>query len=580
MPRSPARKDAGRHGCSWKPHPSHAPTYSGIGWSRVGALLALLALLGWTFSCVGADPAAESPPATKAAPPAEQLDEPALVEVFNRPVVVLRATGYGYTPAKRVKGINARIAALLDKKIYGPVASEPRADGILITIGGEPAFTIGPGDVDPVANMSLETTAQEVLPLLTAALQEAKLQRSTGYLFMAVAKAAGSTLVFVALCIVLVRGRRLLLPRLRRLEKQLAHRLSARGLMYLARLVQGLRWMVQLVFWVLLLGFTSEWASIGLRFFPYTRPWGEGLQEHLRKALLGILHALAEALPDLLVIVVIVALARGAVGVLKGVFRGIETGEVKNDLMDVEAAKATRRILTIIVWLIAVVMIFPYIPGSGSNAFRGMSVFIGLLLSLGSSSVVGQFTSGLVLMYSRALKPGEYVLIGEHEGTVESLGFLSTKIRSPRNEEFHVPNLVILGTTVRNYSRLADRQGLLLHTTVTIGYDAPWRQVHALLIAAAKRTTGLRLEPAPFVLQTALSDFYVEYQLNACLANPPDRIFVLAALHEQIQDQFNAAGVQIMSPHYLQDKAKPVLVPKEQWYAPPAAPEPPSARPP
>jgi small-conductance mechanosensitive channel len=228
--------------------------------------------------------------------------------------------------------------------------------------------------------------------------------------------------------------------------------------------------------------------------------------------------------------------------------------------------------------LIALVMVYPYIPGSSSNAFKGMSVFVGLLLSLGSSSVVGQFTSGLVLMYSRALKPGEYVRIGEYEGTVESLGFLSTKIRSIKNEEFHVPNTVILGSTVKNYSRLADQCGLLVHTTVTIGYDAPWRQVHALLIRAAQSTPGISAEPSPFVLQTALSDFYVEYQINAGLAKPQDRVEVLAALHASIQDQFNAHGVQIMSPHYLQDKARPAIVPKDKWYAPPAAPgqQPPS----
>jgi small-conductance mechanosensitive channel len=280
-----------------------------------------------------------------------------------------------------------------------------------------------------------------------------------------------------------------------------------------------------------------------------------------------------KALPGLMVIVVIFVFARGVIAILRGFFSGIEAGTVKLEWMDVEAARATRRILTIIVWLFVVVMIYPYIPGSGSNAFKGMSVFVGLLLSLGSASVVGQFTSGLVLMYSQALKPGEYVRIGDHEGTVESLGFLSTKMRSPKNEEFHVPNTVILGTTVKNYSRLAQRGGLLVHTSITIGYDTPWRQVHALLIEAAKCTPGICPEPAPFVLQTALSDFFVEYQLNAGLEKPQDRIRTLAALHASIQDQFNAHGVQIMSPHYEQDKAQPVVVPRDKWYAPPAVPD-------
>ena len=535
-------------------------------------LLSMLATMAFCSRALAASPALPLPegPGTS-----ERRDEPALLEVFNRPIAVFRGTQFGYTPSRRVKGMAERIAAILGRRIYGPVASEPRTEGMVITIGGEPALAVLPGDIDPLGGKTLDGTVQEIMQQLKPALQEAKLQRSKGYLLLAVSKASGATLIFLALCLLLGRVRRHLLPRLLHLEQRLAKRLSARGLMRLGQVVQVLRWMLHLVLWVLLLALTSEWASICLRLFPYTRPWGDTLQENLRNALLGLLHALAEALPNLLVIVVILVLARGAVMMLSGFFKGVETGEVKPDWMDVEAARATRRILTIIVWLLALVMIYPYIPGSGSSAFKGMSVFVGLLLSLGSSGVVGQFTSGLMLMYSRALKPGEYVRIGEHEGTVESLGFLSTKIRSPKNEELHVPNTVILGTTVKNYSRLAKQGGLLVHTSVTIGYDAPWRQVHALLIQAANNTRGISPEPPPFVLQTALSDFYVEYQINAALANPQGRVEVLGALHANIQDQFNAHGVQIMSPHYEGDKSQPVVVPRAKWFTPPAAPDPP-----
>jgi small-conductance mechanosensitive channel len=509
---------------------------------------------------------------------AEPRDEPAAVEVFNRPVALLRATSFGYTPSQRAKLIGERIAAILDKKIYGPVELDRRTEGIAITIGGELAMGIAPGDIDPLAGMTLEETAREAAGQLQGALAQARLQRSTPYFLKAVAKALAATLVFIAFLLLLLALRRRLLPHIRSLELRLAKQISRRGLVFLTQLVRSLRWLFLLTFWFVIVGITTEWASVCLRSFPYTRPWGDRLQANLWTVLRGGFSTLLEALPNLLVVLVILLLARGVVGLLRGFFQGVETGKVKTDWMDIEAARATRRILTIIVWLIALVMVYPYIPGSSSNAFKGMSVFVGLLLSLGSSSVVGQFTSGLVLMYSRALKPGEYVRIGEYEGTVESLGFLSTKIRSIKNEEFHVPNTVILGSTVKNYSRLADQCGLLVHTTVTIGYDAPWRQVHALLIRAAQSTPGISAEPSPFVLQTALSDFYVEYQINAGLAKPQDRVEVLAALHASIQDQFNAHGVQIMSPHYLQDKARPAIVPKDKWYAPPAAPgqQPPS----
>jgi hypothetical protein len=171
-----------------------------------------------------------------------------------------------------------------------------------------------------------------------------------------------------------------------------------------------------------------------------------------------------------------------------------------------------------------VVAAYPYIPGSNTDAFKGVSIFVGLLVSLGSTSVVGQAASGLILMYSRALKGGDYVRVGETEGTVVSLGMLSTKIRTPKNEEISIPSGVMIGTVIKNYTRLVKEEGVIVYTSVTIGYDTPWRQVHAMLIQAADRTEGLRKDAKPFVFQTALSDFYVEYQLNAYIKKPGDRV--------------------------------------------------------
>ena len=509
----------------------------------------------------------------------EQSYEPALVSAFNRPVAVLRSPSFGYTPAQRAKSITERIDALIDKGIYGPVASEIRTEGSLITIGGHLALTIQSGDLDLLAGKNLEETVQEAMRQLTAALEEARLQHSTPYILRASAKSAGATVALI-LVLVLIGGLyRRAMPRILNLEQRLTERAASRGFFYLGHIIRLFRWVIRLSVWILILGITFQWLSNCLQWFPYTKPWGERLQQNLMQLMGVVFSAILRTLPDLAMIVVIVVIARGVAGIVKGFFGGVESGKIKAPWIEVQAARATSRLVTIIIWLFAVVMIYPYIPGSNSDAFKGVSVFIGVLVSLGSSSVIGQFTSGLVLMYSRALKPGEYVEIGEHEGTVQSLGFLSTKIRSPKNEEFHVPNTVILGTTIKNYTRLAEKGGLLVYTTVTIGYDAPWRQVHAMLIEAAKQTPGLCPEPAPFVLQTALSDFYVEYQLNACLANPPDRKSVLATLHANIQDQFNACGVQIMSPHYLQDKDRPVVVPRENWFAPPAVRESPPGDP-
>jgi small-conductance mechanosensitive channel len=182
--------------------------------------------------------------------------------------------------------------------------------------------------------------------------------------------------------------------------------------------------------------------------------------------------------------------------------------------------------------------------------------------------------SGLVVVYSRAFREGDYVKIGEVEGTVVRRGSLSTKIRNVRHEEVTLPNGIVIASPTVNYTRLAGGSGALVSATVTIGYDAPWRQVHALLELAASRTPGLRKAPPPTVVQRALSDFYVEYQLVAQAERSDDRPLALSRLHAAIQDAFNEHGVQIMSPHFLGQPGAPVVVPRERWHAPPAQPEP------
>jgi len=216
---------------------------------------------------------------------------------------------------------------------------------------------------------------------------------------------------------------------------------------------------------------------------------------------------------------------------------------------------------------------YPYLPGSGTDVFRGLSVLLGVLVSLGSSGLVNQAMAGISLMYSRALKPGDYVLVSGTEGTVTSFGLLAIKIMTPRREEVTIPNAVVVANLTTNFSRPGTQEGVMLHTTVTIGYDAPWRQVHAMLVSAAERTPGLRREPAPFVCQRSLSDFYVEYEIAAHMEDPHARIAVLSALNANIQDAFNEHGVQIMSPHFMTQPDKTVVVPKGRWAPPPAAPE-------
>ena len=226
------------------------------------------------------------------------------------------------------------------------------------------------------------------------------------------------------------------------------------------------------------------------------------------------------------------------------------------------------------VWLFALAMAYPYLPGSQTEAFKGLSVLAGVMVLIGAAGIVGQAASGLILIYTRTLHRGEYVRIGDTEGTVSDLGVFATKIHTALGEEVVVPNSVVLATATKNYSRAAPGTVFVLDTSVTIGYDAPWRQVHAMLLEAARRTRGILADPAPYVVQTGLSDFYVEYRLVGYAGGEVSRPRpeVLGELHANIQDVFNEHGVQIMSPHYESDPATPKLVPTSRWSPPPATP--------
>jgi small-conductance mechanosensitive channel len=254
-------------------------------------------------------------------------------------------------------------------------------------------------------------------------------------------------------------------------------------------------------------------------------------------------------------------------------FLEIEKGTLRFKGFYPEWAQPTYKICRLLVVAFAAVVAFPYIPGSDSPAFKGISIFVGVLFSLGSSSAIANIIAGFTLTYRRAFKIGDRIKIADFVGDVVNTRLQVTHLKTIKNEEITVPNSMIVNSHVINYSSLAQEKGLILHTSVTIGYDASWRQVHAMLLMAAEKTSGLMRAPAPFVLQKSLDDFYVTYELNAYTDAPQAMAQIYSDLHENIQDAFNEHGVQIMSPHYEMDPGQIKVVPKERWYAPPAKPD-------
>jgi small-conductance mechanosensitive channel len=307
-----------------------------------------------------------------------------------------------------------------------------------------------------------------------------------------------------------------------------------------------------------------------LRQFAYTRPWGERATDWMLDVLGRFAQSAVAAVPGLLTALFIFVLARLATRANTLFMDRVARGDLVVGWLDIDTAAPTRRLINALIWLFALAMAYPYLPGAGSEAFKGVSVLAGVMLSLGASGVVGQAMSGLSLMYSRALRPGEYVRIGDTEGTVQSLGMFATRIHTGIGEEVSLPNTVIFGQPVRNFSRLVQGGRFVLHTSITIGYATPWRQVHQLLLEGARRTAGVSVDPPPYVVQTALSDYYVEYRLCAQSDNsaPRRRAEAISSLHGHILDVFNEAGVQIMSPHYMADPPAPQVVPPGAQFAP------------
>jgi len=287
-----------------------------------------------------------------------------------------------------------------------------------------------------------------------------------------------------------------------------------------------------------------------LGLFPWTRAVSFKLLDYGVAPLRAAAYALVGYLPNLLFLLVIAAIFAGAIRLVKLFFEQIRLGRIVFKDFPVEWADPTNSIVRVLLIAFGIVVAFPYLPASDSPAFTGVSVFIGVLFSLASSSSLSNMIAGLVLTYTRAFTLGDRVKVGDAFGDIIETSLLATHIQTIKNEVIVVPNGLVLSGAVTNYSRAARTLGLILHTSVTIGYDAPWRTIHGLLLDAARETPGLLKDPAPFVWQTALNDFYVTYEINAYTDSPREMPEIYAALHARIQDTFYAAGVEIMSPHF------------------------------
>jgi small-conductance mechanosensitive channel len=284
--------------------------------------------------------------------------------------------------------------------------------------------------------------------------------------------------------------------------------------------------------------------------FPLTKRFAEVMFGYILTPLKSFGVSFIDYIPKLFTIIVIVVITKYILKFLRFLAFEIESEKLRIPGFFPDWGIPSFNILKILIYAFMFIVIFPYLPGSDSQVFKGVSVFLGIVFTLGSSSIIGNMVAGLVLTYMRPFKIGDRIKIGDVVGNVVQKTPFVTRIRTPKKEFVTVPNSNILSSNVINYSNSQQQGGLIVHTSVTIGYDVPWRQVHQLLTGAAKKTSYLNLEIAPFVLQTSLDDFYVSYELNAH-TNEPDKLpAIYSELHQNIQDQFNDNGIEILSPHY------------------------------
>ena len=320
------------------------------------------------------------------------------------------------------------------------------------------------------------------------------------------------------------------------------------------------------------LGIVLVYVGYSLSLFPWSREVSQDMAGFALAPARIIGLGLVRNIPSLAFLLVLFVFVRVALRMIRLFFDAVDHRGVELKGFDPEWAQPTYKIVRVVVVAFALIVAFPYIPGSNTEAFRGVSIFIGVIFSLGSSSAISNIIAGYMLTYRRALKVGDRVKIGDAFGDVIETRLQVTHLRSLKNEEIIIPNSQILGSEVFNYSSLARTDGLILHTEVGIGYETPWRQVEAMLLESAARTEGIATEPPPYVLQKKLGDFAVTYEINGYCTNVQRMARLYTDLHRNILDVFNEYGVQIMTPAYEGDPPEPKVVAQKDWYTSPARP--------
>lgn len=398
--------------------------------------------------------------------------------------------------------------------------------------------------------------AKQYLPIIGRKISELKEENS----ILQIAKRAGLFILVLVVQYLLFRLTNYLFKKLRRriiwLMQNRLRSITIREYEFLDTHRQGrvLMFFSNMVRYLLLLIQLTISVPILFAIFPQTEDLALKIFSYMLEPVKMIFKSIITYIPNLFIILAIYYCIRYIIKGIQYIANEIESEKLKITGFYPDWAQPTSNIIRFLLYAFMIAMIYPYLPGSSSGVFQGISVFVGLIISLGSSTVIGNIIAGLVITYMRPFKLGDRIQLNDTTGNVIEKTPFVTRLRTPKNEVVTIPNAFIMSSHTTNYSVSARQYGLIIHSSVTIGYDAPWRQVHQLLINAAKATPGVLEQPEPFVLETELSDFYPCYQINAYIREADKLAQIYSDLHQNIQDKFNEAGVEIMSPHYRAER--------------------------
>ncbi len=462
-----------------------------------------------------------------------------------------------YKAEERAENIRKRILKLGEDELikFDSIKTEAYENSIDIVLGETIIMSVS--EADALANNeALPALASRYEAIIKSALVEAKQEGSFLRLIMRIGLVllilGGTYLIYF----LVIRGFRKLNVFLRVKRDVWLKDLTYRGYTFLTveQELTAILFLLKIVKWFVFLILLYFVLPLIFSIFPFTRGWATVLLGLIWSPFRGVLVAIWDYLPNLFAILVIVAVMRYFTRFVKYIFSEIKRENLRIPGFFPDWAMPTFGIVRFLLYAFTIVLIWNYLPGSDSDIFKGVSVFIGILFSLGSSSAIANMIAGLVITYMRPFRIGDRITIGGVTGDVTEKSLLVTRLKTIKNEIITIPNSSILSGNTINYSSIAEKEGLIIYSKVTIGYDVPWKDIHAALIEAAQRTEHILKDPRPFVLQTSLDDFYVSYQINGVTREVKKQAVIYSNLHQNIQDVCNERGIEIMSPHYRADR--------------------------